>query len=63
MKKILLFLTLTSVFFICNTTKVYAKTNTFYEGEYIDGIYMVRYDKSTKIRKRITTVKEKQENI
>ena len=50
MKKILLFLTLTSVFFICNTTKVYAKTNTFYEGEYIDGIYMVRYDKSTKMK-------------
>lgn len=50
MKKILLFLTLTSVFFICNTTKVYAKTNSFYEGEYINGIYMVRYDKSTKMK-------------
>lgn len=47
MRKILLFLTITSIFFLCNTTKVYAKTNSFYEGNYINGIYMVRYDRST----------------
>ena len=47
MRKILLFLTITSIFFLCNTTKVYAKTNSFYEGEYVRDIYMVRYDRST----------------
>ena len=47
MRKILLFLTITSIFFLCNTTKVYAKTNSFYEGEYVKDIYMVRYDRST----------------
>ncbi len=47
MKKILLFLTITSIFFLCNTTKVYAKANSFYEGEYVRDIYMVRYDRST----------------
>lgn len=47
MKKILLFLTIYSIFFLCNSTKVYAKTNSFYEGDYINGIYMVRHDRST----------------
>ena len=45
MKKILLFLTLSFIYLI-GTVPVYATTNSFYEAEYIDNIYMVRYDKS-----------------
>ena len=47
MKKILLFLTLSFIYLISSTTIVNAKTDSFYEAEYIDNIYMVRYDKST----------------
>ncbi len=47
MKKILLFLTLSFIYLISSTTIVNASTDSFYEAEYIDGIYMVRYDKTT----------------
>ena len=47
MKKILLFLTLSFIYLISSTTIVNASTDSFYEAEYIDNIYMVRYDKST----------------
>ena len=47
MKKILLFLTLSFIYLISSTTIVNASQDSFYEGEYIDNIYMVRYDKST----------------
>ncbi len=47
MKKILLFLTLSFIYFISSTPIVNARTDSFYEAEYINNIYMVRYDKST----------------
>ena len=47
MKKILLFLTLSFIYLISSTTIVNSSTDSFYEAEYIDNIYMVRYDKST----------------
>lgn len=47
MKKTLLFLTLSFIYLISSTTIVNASTDSFYEAEYIDNIYMVRYDKST----------------
>ena len=46
MKKILLFLTL-SFIYLLGTTPVNASTDSFYEAEYIDNIYMVRLDKTT----------------
>ena len=50
MKKILLFLTICFIYLISSTTIVNASTDSFYEAEYIDNIYMVRYDKSTKTK-------------
>ena len=50
MKKILLFLTLSFIYLISSTTIVNASTDSFYEAEYIDNIYMVRYDKTTKTK-------------
>ena len=50
MKKILLFLTISFIYLISSTTIVNASTDSFYEAEYIDNIYMVRYDKSTKTK-------------
>ena len=47
MKKILLFLTLGFIYLISSTTVVNASTDSFYEAEYIDNTYMVRYDKKT----------------
>ena len=47
MKKILLFLTLSFIYLI-STTTVNADSDRFYEAEYIDNIYMVKYDKTTK---------------
>lgn len=47
MKKILLFLTISFIYLISSTTIVNASTDSFYEAEYIDNIYMVRYDRST----------------
>ena len=49
MKKILLFLTL-SFIYLLGTTPVNASIDSFYEAEYIDNIYMVRYDKNTKTK-------------
>ncbi len=49
MKKILLFLTL-SFIYLLGTTPVNATSDSFYEAEYIDNIYMVRYDKTTKTK-------------
>ena len=46
MKKILLFLTL-SFIYLLGTIPVNASTDSFYEAEYIDNIYMIRYDKTT----------------
>ncbi len=46
MKKILLFLTL-SFIYLLGTIPVNASTDSFYEAEYIDNIYMVRFDKTT----------------
>ncbi len=48
MKKILLFLTLTFSFFLMGTHTVQAKSDTFREGEFIDGVYLVRDDGHTK---------------
>ncbi len=50
MKKILLFLTISFIYLISSTTIVNASTDSFYEAEYIDNIYMVRYDKNTKTK-------------
>ena len=47
MKKILLFLTLSFIYLLSSSPNVNASTDSFYEGEYIDNIYMVRYDKNT----------------
>ena len=47
MKKILLFLTLSFIYLLGTTTTVDASSDSFYEAEYIDNIYMVRYDRST----------------
>ena len=47
MKKILLFLTISFIYLISSTPIVNASTDSFYEAEYIDNIYMVRYDKKT----------------
>lgn len=47
MKKILLFLTLSFIYLLSTTTVVNASSDSFYEAEYIDNIYMVRYDKTT----------------
>ena len=49
MKKLLLFLTL-SFIYLLGTVPVNASTNSFYEAEYIDNIYMVRYDRTTKTK-------------
>ena len=49
MKKILLFLTL-SFIYLLSIVPVNASTNSFYEAEYIDNIYMVRYDRTTKTK-------------
>ena len=43
MKKILLFLTLSFIYLISSTTIVNASTDSVYEGESIDKIYIVRY--------------------
>ena len=40
MKKVMFFLMLILTITLCKTTNVYAGTVNFYEGEYIDGIYM-----------------------
>ncbi|MBQ2639724.1 MAG: Cys-Gln thioester bond-forming surface protein [Bacilli bacterium] len=40
MKKFIFFLMLILTITLCKTTNVYASTVNFYEGEYIDGIYM-----------------------
>lgn len=50
MKKILLFLTISFIYLLSSTPIVNAKTDTFYEAEYIDNIYMVRYDKKSNIK-------------
>lgn len=50
MKKILLFLTLSFIYLLSSSPNVNASTDSFYEAEYIDNIYMVRYDKSTKTK-------------
>lgn len=47
MKKIILFLTISFICLISSATIVNAATDSFYEAEYIDDIYMVRYDKNT----------------
>ena len=47
MKKVLLFLTISFIYIISSTTVVNASTDSFYEAEYIDNIYMVRYDRNT----------------
>lgn len=47
MKKILIFLTLSFIYLISSVDNVNASTDSFYEGEYINNIYMVRYDKKT----------------
>ena len=47
MKKILLFLTLSFIYLLGSSPNVNASTDSFYEAEYIDNIYMVRYDKNT----------------
>lgn len=49
MKKILLFLT-GIITILTGITTVNASTASFYEAEYIDNIYMVRYDKKTNIK-------------
>ena len=53
MKKILLFLTISFIYLISSTTIVNASTDSFYEGEYIDNIYMARYDKNTKTNEKL----------
>ena len=50
MKKILLFLTLSFIYLISSTPIVNAQTDTFYKAEYIDNIYMVKYDKKTGVK-------------
>lgn len=50
MKKALLFLTISFIYLISSIPIVNASSNSFYEAEYIDNIYMVRYDKSTKTK-------------
>ncbi len=50
MKKILLFLTISFIYLLGTSTIANAKSDSFYEAEYINNIYMVRYDKSTKTK-------------
>ena len=50
MKKIILFLTLSFIYLISSIPIVNASTDSFYEAEYIDNIYMVRYDKKTQTK-------------
>ena len=50
MKKALLFLTISFIYLISSIPIVNASSDSFYEAEYIDNIYMVRYDKSTKTK-------------
>ena len=40
MKQIIFFLMILIVIAVCSNTNVYASNANFYEGEYIDGIYM-----------------------
>lgn len=40
MKKIIFILAILMIGLICSTNNVYAQSTTFYEGEYIDGIYV-----------------------
>ena len=40
MKKIIFTLAVIMLGLICSTNNVYAQNTTFYEGEYIDGIYI-----------------------
>lgn len=47
MKKILLFLTLSFIYLLGNNLEVKAANDSFYEAEFLNNIYMVRYDKST----------------
>lgn len=49
MKKILLFLTI-SFIYLLGTVSVNASSDNFYEAEYIDNIYMVRYDRTTQTK-------------
>ena len=49
MKKILLFLTL-SFIYLLGAVSVNASSDNFYEAEYIDNIYMVRYDRTSQIK-------------
>ena len=50
MKKILLFLTLSFIYLLGSNITVNASTDSFYEAEYIDNIYMVRYDKTNQYK-------------
>ena len=50
MKKILIFLTIGIITFFSFNKTINAKTDTFYEAEYLDNIYMVRYNKQTKTK-------------
>lgn len=49
MKKTLLFLTI-SFIYLLGTVSVNASSDSFYEAEYIDNIYMVRYDRTTQTK-------------
>ena len=49
MKKILLFLTI-SFIYLLGAVSVNASSDSFYEAEYIDNIYMVRYDRTTQTK-------------
>ena len=49
MKKTLLFLTI-SFIYLLGTVSVNASTDSFYEAEYIDNIYMVRYNRTTQTK-------------
>ncbi len=48
MKKVIIILALSCILFLTGTKTVTAQTAQFYEGEYIDNIYLVRFDGTTK---------------
>jgi len=62
MKKVIIVLTIASIFLLSNIKNVYAEENKFYEAETIDNIYLIRTDGATKYYQKARFFRRRSDN-